>query len=50
MFYILFSFFTAFLCPNHSNNGNNNHPNNGEQVTILGDTGGETGTIPPRKP
>lgn len=47
MFHIIFSFLMAFLCPSHSNNGN---PNNGEQVTTLDDTGGETGTIPPRKP
>lgn len=47
MFHIIFSFFLAFLCPSHSNNGNHN---NGEQVTTLDDTGGETGTIPPRKP
>ncbi|WP_168208811.1 hypothetical protein [Chitinophaga sp. XS-30] len=37
----------AFLCPSHSNNGNNN---NGDQVTTFDDTEGETGTIPPRNP
>ncbi|MBC9913889.1 hypothetical protein [Chitinophaga varians] len=47
MFTIIISLFLAFLHPGHSNNG---HHNNGEQVTTLDDTGGETGTIPPRKP
>ncbi|MGN7820524.1 hypothetical protein HGH92_05890 [Chitinophaga varians] len=47
MFNIIISLFLAFLNPAHSNNS---HPNNGEQVTTLDDTGGETGTIPPRKP
>ncbi|RAJ04061.1 hypothetical protein LX64_02938 [Chitinophaga skermanii] len=51
MFSILFSFFLAFVCPNH-NNINPANPNNGPQITIMGDgeTGGETGTVPPRKP
>ncbi|MBS0027337.1 hypothetical protein ACTJJ0_12035 [Chitinophaga sp. 22321] len=48
MLNIILSFFLAFLCPNHNNNGNHNH-NNGQQVTTLDDTDGETGTIPPRK-
>ncbi|SEM40918.1 hypothetical protein SAMN04488505_104312 [Chitinophaga rupis] len=48
MYSLILSFFLAFLCPSHSNNGNNH--NNGGQVTTLDDTGGETGTIPPRKP
>jgi hypothetical protein len=47
MTYIL-SLLLAFFCPSHSNNGNNS--NNSEQVTTFGDTGGETGTITPKKP
>ncbi|TWF33952.1 hypothetical protein FHW36_111143 [Chitinophaga polysaccharea] len=47
MIQIILSFFLALLSPNHSNNG---HHNNDPQVTVLDDTGGETGTIPPRKP
>ncbi|MGF6849954.1 hypothetical protein QFZ51_005189 [Chitinophaga sp. W3I9] len=47
MFHIILGFFLAFLSPCHPNNSNHN---NGEQVTTLDDTGGETGTIPPRKP
>lgn len=48
MFSIILGFFLAFLGTGHSNN--NNHHNNNEQVTTLDDTGGETGTILPRKP
>ncbi len=51
MFSIILGFLLSFLSPAHSSNCNNN---NSEQVTTLGDpggdTGGETGTIPPRKP
>lgn len=46
MLHIILGFFLAFFSPGHSNNGNHNP---GEQVTTLDDTGGETGTIPPRK-
>ncbi len=48
MIHIILGFFLALFCPSHSNNSNNN--NNGEQVTTFGDTGGETGTITPKKP
>ncbi|SJZ95971.1 hypothetical protein SAMN04488128_10239 [Chitinophaga eiseniae] len=47
MLYIILGFFLACLGPGHTNNG---HHHNNEQVTTLDDTGGETGTIPPRKP
>jgi hypothetical protein len=46
MLHIILSFFLTLLSPGHSNNGN---PNHGDQITALDDTGGETGTIPPRR-
>jgi hypothetical protein len=46
MLHIILGFFLAFFSHGQSNNGN---PNHGEQVTTLDDTGGETGTIPPRR-
>ncbi|MDN5289036.1 MAG: hypothetical protein JWR38_5310 [Mucilaginibacter sp.] len=43
MFNLFLAFFLAFSCPKHADNANNH----GTTITVLDDTGGEGGHVPP---
>ena len=48
MLELFLAFFLAMACPSHSNTSGTH--GNGNQVTTLDGTGGETGDIPPTPP